>query len=661
MSTKKTLKNNAAIHAPKKGAVIRDLIINRENEKALLKQLSIIIAIIAFAVYANTFVHGYVLDDFSIIKGNTMTQKGISALKDIFTHSYRIGYNNDDSGLYRPLSKAMFALEWEIAPNTPGLGHFVNVLLYSLSCVLLFRVLCNYIKINALVLFIGVLLFAAHPIHTEVVANIKSRDEILSMLFILLSLHAMYKYTLSESKISLVLSFFCFFLSLLSKESSITYLALVPLVLHFFSTIPLNKKILVTAGMAVATAIYIMIHIKVVGSVGLKNVAVVDNSLFETTNTAHQKATAIYIMGKYLWLLIFPHPLSCDYSFRTIPLVTSFGNGLFLIALAVHVFLLVYAIMKLKEKHILSFCIFFYFISMSIASNIFTLIGTNMAERLLYLPSVGFTIAAGYLLAKQFKVNLNGSYENVKTMLKNNTTLFSILTVVLVLYSVKTLSRNKDWNSDTTLFSKDVVTTPNSAHMLFYYANHMTNSDTLATLQQPQREQRLRSAQKEILKALTIYEPFPDAHNIAGKIFYEFKDYDNARKSYERAMILSPENSVFHNNYGTCAFSTGQYQEAKKAFAKAVELNPEYADALCNLGSVYGAIGESYKQQGNIVEANNHFLKAIEYFKRTTEVDRYYKGAYNFIALTYVNLGNKEAAQPWFDKYNKLLQESKKK
>ncbi|MCE3278897.1 MAG: bacteriophage receptor-2C outer rane subunit [Bacteroidetes bacterium] len=140
-------------------------------EKKLVVRLAFIIAL--------TLHHGYVLDDASIIKDNTMTKGGTSSLKDIFTSSYRAGQANAENDLYRPMSKALFAIEWEIAPDNSTLAHFINIVLYGIACVLMFLVFSRWTRINIYILFITTLLFAAHPIHTEVVANIKSADEIL--------------------------------------------------------------------------------------------------------------------------------------------------------------------------------------------------------------------------------------------------------------------------------------------------------------------------------------------------------------------------------------------------------------------------------------------------------------------------------------------------
>src|SRR5437879_1856862 len=104
---------------------------SRSSKFSLTFWLGIIVAVVAFFVYANTLNHKYALDDYSLIIENTMTQKGIKAIPEIFKTGYRSGYNSIDVQLYRPLSKAMFAVEWQLAPNKPALGHWINVLLFS--------------------------------------------------------------------------------------------------------------------------------------------------------------------------------------------------------------------------------------------------------------------------------------------------------------------------------------------------------------------------------------------------------------------------------------------------------------------------------------------------------------------------------------------------
>ncbi|MGZ4058969.1 MAG: hypothetical protein ACXVPU_08080, partial [Bacteroidia bacterium] len=195
------------------------------------KTAYMVIFVFAILLYSNTFHHGFVLDDTAVIENNKFVKEGIKGIPQIFTTFYWKGYWNSNAGLYRPLSLIMFAIEYQLSPENPVLHHFINILLYALVCCLLFRALTKlFDKINPLFFLFSVLFFVAHPIHTDVVANIKSRDEILSLLFFLLCCDYLY-FKMEEKKIKTILISSVFFLlSLLSKEGALIFL---PLILLF--------------------------------------------------------------------------------------------------------------------------------------------------------------------------------------------------------------------------------------------------------------------------------------------------------------------------------------------------------------------------------------------------------------------------------------------
>ena len=217
--------------------------------------------------------------------------------------------------------------------------------------------------------------------------------------------------------------------------------------------------------------------------------------------------------------------------------------------------------------------------------------------------------------------------------------------------------RNKDWKSDTYLFGHDLETVPNSAHMLFYYANNLANKDSLNAVKNPvEREKRLLTAQKSITKALQLYELFPDAHNVAGRIYYEQKNYEAAFKSYSRAMEMNPGKGMYHNNAGTCLFSIGNYPEAAKAFEKAAEIDKFDTDARCNLGSAYGAMGEAARTKGEVENSQKLFMLAIDNFKKAVDIDPTNKSALQFLGITYKNIGDSINGQLYLNKAASIKQ-----
>jgi len=148
----------------------------------------------SFLLYANTLNHEYTIDDLIVVKSNELTQKGIDGIPEIFKHSYLYGYDGREDESYRPLTLTTFALEKSFFDAKPSASHFIQVLLYGLCVMVLFKFLMNLFgqERKNLVIIIT-LLFMLHPIHTEVVANVKSRDELLSAFILFSILYLFYK------------------------------------------------------------------------------------------------------------------------------------------------------------------------------------------------------------------------------------------------------------------------------------------------------------------------------------------------------------------------------------------------------------------------------------------------------------------------------------
>src|SRR5690349_15665328 len=190
MDLQRTLTRKEKIELQKTRTDVKQSEIRVKGKSGGIKwALALIIAGVAFALYVNTLGNGYALDDFSVIKENRQTKQGWGAFPEIFKTSFRYGYITNQDELYRPLPKASFAIEWAIAPDNPALAHFTNILLYALTGMLLFLTFRKYMGGSVVIPFIASLLFIAHPIHTEAVANIKSRDEIMSLIFSLAAMN----------------------------------------------------------------------------------------------------------------------------------------------------------------------------------------------------------------------------------------------------------------------------------------------------------------------------------------------------------------------------------------------------------------------------------------------------------------------------------------
>jgi len=190
-----------------------------------------------FFFFFNTQFHQYVFYDPLAIGKIDLLKKFFFFFPELFVQHYRAGTEGAGASalLYRPLSLVTFAVEWSIAPGSPFLGHLMNVLWYALTVALLFFSLQRLLAGRHWLLAAGAaLLFAAHPLHTEVVANIKSRDEILNLFFGTLALYAWARWLERPAFRWLAAALGSYFLALLSKESAVVLLPVFPLAGWFF-------------------------------------------------------------------------------------------------------------------------------------------------------------------------------------------------------------------------------------------------------------------------------------------------------------------------------------------------------------------------------------------------------------------------------------------
>lgn len=611
--------------------------------------LGLIVGLLGFLLYSNTLSHNYVLDDFSAIKENNIVRQGVQAIPEIFKTSYRQGYLSVKDGLYRPLSLATYAIEWNYFPNQPSVSHFVNIVLYVLTGFLLFLTLLKLLSHRSLsfgegwgeaIAFIVSLLFITHPLHVEVVANIKSRDEIMCFLFTISSLLFILKYIDEGEKKFMFYSSLFFFLAFLSKETAITYLAILPLAMHFFRGLSIKKNLLALAPFVMAAGVYLAIRSSVLqGALADEGVSLSDNLLVGAKTFSIHIGTAFYILGLYVMKLIFPHPLSYDYSFNQIPIV-SLGNIFSVVSLLFYIAIGSYATFVLfksfkknpesriqyLESKFVSFGILFFLITIFLFSNLVLIIGTSMGDRLMYFPSLGFCICMGVLYIKFF---MKGNWK----LEVGNWKLYPLI-LILILFSYKTYSRNADWKDNYTLYSHDVHIVPNSVKAHYYLGLELVK--VVADKEQDAEKKKRTYAEglAELEKAVNIYPSFASAYTQMGVAYYRMKNYEKAIENYNKAAALRPSDAITLNNIGTVYFEWQKYPEAKEKFLQALQVDQRFIDAHMNLGSVLGTM--------------NDFNGAIASFQNVLHYAPDNARAYFFIAVTYQNMGDKANADKYF-------------
>lgn len=597
-----------------------------EGRDALyFRWMSLVVAVIAFIAYAQTINYGFALDDYSVILENKSTQKGIGAIGEFFKTSLRYGYVFISDELYRPLTKSVYALQWSLAPENPFPGHLTNVLLYALTCGVLFRVISTWTK-SVMTGFITAALFAVLPVHTEAVANIKSVDEILGLLFGILSLHAFYKYSFNNNNGILISALLWLLLAMFSKESSVTLLAVIPLVIYFFT--PARTKMLwkPAAMAAVVVLLFLMIRQGVLGPAGnLGEPSAADNMLVHARGFS-RITTAVYLLGRYLWVIVAGFPLSFDHSWPSLPVVNA-GDYQFIVAALVLTALFVLALMRFKKKDPLSFALLFFFITVSISSNLFIIIGTHWGERLMFVPSLGICIAIAVIIDR---------YTKPAERFEKRIVPLAFTGVLVLVFGGMTVARNPVWKNNGTLYQSGLTSAPNSARVHYYMGNWLGKEKQYEGLPPEEKAKVLNSAIGYLEKSVTLYRPFSDAWNQMGVCNYKLKKHKEAYEAYIEGLKYNPNDPTIHNNLGTVYFETGRYEEALSAFRKATELKKDYAEAWGNLGSVYGML--------------KRYDEAINAFNQSVAVDPNYATGWYYLGLTWRFAGDEAKAQQFIAK-----------
>lgn len=455
------------------------------------------------------------------------------------------------------------------------------MLLYAITAIFLFLTLVKIFKnYNYVAPLLITLLFIAHPVHTEVVANIKSRDEILSFLFCIMALYFSIEHYCYNKPVSYkVLSWIFFFLAILSKETVLMYAVIIPMTYYFFTDFPLKKIFRLAVPFIALVVVYMFIRGHILDSITFdEQMQVINNSIMSAKTPADKLATTILILGKYIWLLFIPLSLTFDYSYNQIPAV-SFSNPGALLSIAVYAALIGYALLRLKKKDPIAFGIFYYLITMLLVSNLFVKIGSTMGERFLYTSSLGFSIAIGLLILKTLRIPTTIARPKLNT-------LYPVVGIILLAYTVKTISRNADWKDNYTLFEAGVVTSPNSARA--HQSLAITYTDTAIKTTDPASKNMFFSkAIKEYNIAIGILPSYSEALFNKGWNYYSMGNFDSAATSFIKCIYAEPKYISAYQDLGVIYFNKGEYEKSISIFKLGLSQVPNDADLYANIGASY--------------------------------------------------------------------------
>jgi tetratricopeptide (TPR) repeat protein len=561
---------------------------------------AILLIVIGFIFYSNSFLNEYALDDGIVIEKNDYVQQGFRGIPKIMsTDAYESYYRQMNAkqqlsgGRYRPLSIVTFAVEQQLfgskgkdKPKTElsTLRHVTNVLFYILSIVALFYFLLFYVfKDKPDVAFLTAFLFLIHPMHTEVVANVKSRDEILSFLFIILTFISVFRYRENLKKRTLLGGLIFYFLALLSKEYAITLVVLIPMLFYILKGDTFIKSVVSAVPFFIVALVYIIIRYKIVGKGATVENTDVLNNPYMFASPDEKWATKIEVLNHYLRLLFYPYPLSSDYSYSTIP-YTNFSNPLVYVSIIIHVSMIIGTIVLFIKRNILSFALAFYLLHLALICNLFFDVGATMGERLVYHSSFGFllfvSVVIYWLISK------------IKSAEARKKTFIAIVVLIALPAAYIVIERNADWKNDGTLFIGDAATVPNSALVNGNAGKAYVDLSEMPE-NKPLEKEYIQKAIYHLTRATTIHTQYVNGYLNLGVCYFKLKDYDKAKEYWDKAKTIFPNNPYLKRNFpllGTAymneALSIGGKDPAKAIvlLEKAVVCDPSNPELWYNLG-----------------------------------------------------------------------------
>lgn len=563
----------------------------------------------------------YALDDGIVIQKNDYVQKGFRGIPKIMkTDAYDSFYRSMNAkqqlsgGRYRPLSVVTFAIEQQLFGSTAKdkpetdvamVRHMMNVVFYILSLVVLLFFLQTFIfKETPLVAFLACLLFLVHPVHTEVISNVKSRDEILSFLFIILTFISAFRYRETKNAWHLVLGLLYYFCALLSKEYAVTLVILIPMLFYIVNEDTLKSALTGAIPYLIIAVVYLLIRYSIVKAGATTENPDVLNNPFKFATTPEKWATKIEILNHYLRLLFYPHPLSSDYSYNTIP-YTDFLNPLVWFSIVFHLSAIGAAVYLFIKRNIIGFALAFYLMHLLLVSNLIMNLGATMGERLIYHSSFGFVlIVAVFINWCLQKINAAG-IKNIITVV--------VICLITISSSAIVIPRNAQWKNDTTLFIADAETVPNSA-----LVNGNAGKAYIDLSEKPENKAQetalIRKAIYYLSKSVAIHKQYVNGYLNLGVAYYKLQNYDSAKTEWDMAKVIYPNNPFLKRNYGLLAqiyFNSGmniggkEPQQAILFLEKAVEITPENDSYWYNLGGAYYTIR-------NFEKARSAWTKALE-------------------------------------------------
>jgi protein O-mannosyl-transferase len=597
----------------------------------------LLLALLAAAVYSNTFFATFQFDDTPNITENPWI-KNLSNLLDLSGSRY-VGY-------------LTFALNYHFGRLNVFGYHLVNLLIHIINGFLVYTLVRLLFRASDTsgasgpttapwIALAAALLFVAHPIQTQAVTYIVQRFASLAAMFYLLTVVCYLYWRLSPPDRRTRFLWYAgalitTLLAMKTKENTFTLPFMLLLIEAVFFAPLIRRSWMRLIPFFLTLPI---IPLSRPGALG-EGEAGFASDITDISRWDYL-LTQFRVISTYLRLLIFPAHQNLDYDYPVSHSLFDppvFFSFLFLSALfALAIYLLFSSRHTPSVSRLTAFGILWFFLTLSIESSIVP-IRDVIFEHRLYLPSVGFWLAAGTVLIGFFQ----------------RRPIMGIITlgVLVTVFSVATYQRNKVWQDEISLWSDVVQKSPQKAR------GHNNLGAAYGD------RNRWDEAIQEYKTALTLKPKLAEAHNNLGSAYKELGQYKAAAQEYKTALSLKPEYAEAQNNLGMAYYDQGKLTEALVEYEKTLKINPDYAIAYNNRGNVYKKIGrlseafedyrralainpdfaEAHNNMGVVFQDLGRFNEAILEYQTALRLKTDYAEAHNNLGVVYKNTGQLDEA-----------------
>jgi tetratricopeptide (TPR) repeat protein len=566
-------------------------LISRAKAKLWLP-ITVLVCVTAI-IYLNSLSNGFVYDDM----GTIVEKVHIKNLSKNFSSFFKRYYFKISGGeaSYRPIATLSYYLLYSIFKLNPWGYHLISLVLHILNVVLVY-LLVNLMLGNKRSSLIAGLLFASHPVHTEVVDCISYNEDLLAAFFFFLALWLYGKLdpaAIKRNLIFYILSLLFFLLGLLSKEMAITLPAIVivyDLTLREPETratsfkLALNtaiqRRYLYCGYMAVAL-FYLWLRFFALNNPE-ESVTRIWGSLFDRI---------IYlpvVFVDYIKLVLFPLNLNADYVFSY---PTRFFEADPMISFLIVLGLIIFSFFIFKHSKATSLGIWWFFITLFPVYNLIE-IYNPFAERYLYIPLFGFCLVVSILAE---------SLLNRVSFPRAGVFKFAVVLCVVVFYAMISIPRNRDWRDSYSLWTKTLEIAPNSVRA----------HGNLARVYQERGQ--IEDSMREVKKTIELNPKGFKAYYNLGVILAEQGLLEEAIGAYQKTIKINPKYSNAHFNLGNIYKQQNLLEQAAEEYKKVIEIDPQDIEARNNLGVVFAI-------QGRLDDALSEWQKIIEFDPDNKEV-----------------------------------------